>query len=56
MAQSTNERQRAFRHGQIDKLARRKAALMQIIARLDGNDKPLAVEIRQLAQDGLTGS
>lgn len=53
MAQSTNERQRAFRHGQIDKLARRKVALEQILTRLDGNDKPLAVEIRRIAQEGL---
>lgn len=51
-------RQQQYRKRRAAKLASAnamEAALTEIVNRLDGNDKPLAVEIRTLAQQGLNG-
>lgn len=60
---AAKDRQKAYRERQAAKLAESRnyladamvsrSALERIIERLDGNQKPLAVEIRQIAQDGL---
>ncbi len=57
MAQS--DVQRAYRQRQAQKIAlasRMDAALREIIAKLDGRDKPLTNEIREIALRGLDGS
>lgn len=56
MAKTLSERQRDYRQRKAAEPARMRDALERIIARLEGNEKPLAVEIRQIAREGLTGS
>jgi hypothetical protein len=48
----TNAQRQANRRA---KHMRMQAALMAIIVRLHGNDKPLAVELRTMAEDALNG-
>lgn len=60
---AAKDRQKAYRERQAKKLADNpnyladamvsRTSLERIIARLDGNEKPLAAEIRQMAQEGL---
>ncbi len=50
---SNAKHQAAYRARQSDKLARRTAALQTILTRLDGNTKPLAAELRKIAEDAL---
>lgn len=45
--------QAAYRARQAERLTRRGAALTEIVTTLDGNDKPLAVKIRGIAEEGL---
>lgn len=47
--------QHDFRERRKTERTRMIGALSAIIERLDGNDKPLAVELRAIAQDGLDG-
>jgi hypothetical protein len=47
------ERQAAFRKRQVQREERMRLALRNILARLEGNDKALANELRALAQEGL---
>lgn len=50
------ERQREFRHRQvlrIEQAARMETALRQIIAKLDGTEKPAALVILEIAKEGL---
>ena len=47
------ERQAAFRKRQVQREERMRLALRNILARLEGNDKSIAVEIRAMAKEGL---
>ena len=47
------QKQAAHRARRDAKLARMQTALEAIAARLDGNTKPLAVEVHQIATEGL---
>lgn len=40
-------------HSPVGRDTARGLALLKIVARLDGNDKPLAVEIAAMAEEGL---
>jgi hypothetical protein len=53
MAKTAAERQAEARRTRHERFERRTAALHAILAKLKGNDKPLAVELRALAEDGL---
>lgn len=53
MALTTAERQERFRKGQAVRIERMRSALEAIVLKLDGNEKPLAVELRALAEAGL---
>ena len=48
-AQTTTQRQAAYR----SRYSKRGEALKAIAARLVGNDKPLAAEVRRMALEGL---
>lgn len=47
------EHQRAYRERRQQRFERMSSSLSAILAKLDGNDKPLAVEIRKIAEEGL---
>jgi CelD/BcsL family acetyltransferase involved in cellulose biosynthesis len=47
------QKQAAHRVRRDAKMARMQTALESIVARLDGNTKPLAVEVHQIATEGL---
>lgn len=53
MALSNVERQQRYRAKLAQRLGQMELALTRIAARLDGNDKPLAVELRAIAEEGL---
>ncbi len=48
------QRQKRYRENRTKRDQRRQDALQAILAKLEGNDKPLAVELRALAQQGLS--
>lgn len=50
------DRQREFRNRRAKRISLMTGALSAILAKLEGNDKPLAVELRALAEHGLNGS
>jgi hypothetical protein len=56
MALSNTERQKAFQVRRSTMIENMRDALNRIIVRLDGNDKPLAVELREIAKSGLPKS
>ncbi len=53
MSKTIAQAQKEYRERRAARIARMKSALDRIIARLDGNDKPLAVELRAIALEGL---
>jgi len=53
MSKTVAQAQREYRERYRARHERMKLALGSIIAKLDGNDKPLAVAVRALAEDGL---
>lgn len=48
-----NERQKAWRNRRADRLARQQSVIERAHAMLDGNDKPLAVKLRAVLDEGL---
>ncbi len=53
MSKTVAQAQREYRERRAARIERMRSALYRIIARLDGNDKPLAVELRTMAEEGL---
>lgn len=47
------EKQKRFRDRRSEQFARRGRQLQKIIDRLEGNEKALAVELREIAEEGL---
>jgi len=45
--------QAAFRARRAERFARMETKLREIVKELDGNEKPLAIKLRALAEEGL---
>lgn len=55
MAKTPAERQRDARDRRAERFNRMEVALTDILERLKGNGKALAVELREIAERGLAG-
>jgi len=53
MAKSNAEHQAAYRARRNAQFDKRTATLQQILTMLDGNQKPMAVKLRSVAEEGL---